>query len=240
MSVAYLAIDKNEELHAQEKVQWNKRGIMDIRVDTMTAGIEKAMNKKLLYIVINADNIDYAAELKILREVTNDPILIGTSIFVVEEQIEAMHNGADFYGQFSASHNNMNAVFAVARRVDERAKQQKVSTDVIAYSGVLLSSTYRQVFVEDKEVIFTRKEFDILHLMMRNLGRVLTQDQILCQVWGGEYEDADKNVLWNAIKRLREKLNAAGGRDYIETVRDVGYKFPLNHHIKHITREKVH
>ena len=56
----------------------------------------------------------------------------------------------------------------------------------------------------------------------------MTHDQILSTVWGDEYEEASRDVIWNAIKRLREKLNAfQDSFDYIESKREVGYRFVI-------------
>ena len=74
---------------------------------------------------------------------------------------------------------------------------------------------------KDEEITLTRKEFDMLYLLMSREGMVFTRDELLNQVWGYEYDDSNRTVDVH-IRTLRSKLKDAG--NYIETVRGVGYR----------------
>ena len=78
-----------------------------------------------------------------------------------------------------------------------------------------------RAFVEGVEVELTALEFKLLHTMMQRLGRVQSREQLLSDVWGITAEVETRTVDTH-VKRLREKLTSA--RDYIETVRGVGYR----------------
>ena len=78
-----------------------------------------------------------------------------------------------------------------------------------------------EVKVEGESVILTYKEFELLCLLFKHQGLVLTRDQILTRIWGYEFDGESRTVDVH-IRTLRQKLGAAG--DYIETVRGVGYK----------------
>lgn len=226
MAVTYMAIEKDTTVHDREKQQWLGRGILEIRVNSMTEGIEKAINNQFLFIVINADNINYMPELKILREATNDPILIATSSFTIDEQVEAMHNGADFYFSFSEPEKNMKMALAVVDRVTERAKQRKTPIKIITDGKILISPSSRQVFIYDTEVSLTKKEFELLKYLMINKGHFITHTQLLKRVWGEEYSDNGMEVLWQTVSRLRKKISAiSSAREHIKIEREVGYKF---------------
>jgi len=92
----------------------------------------------------------------------------------------------------------------------------------------MLAPSYRNsVFVDGVKIDMTRQEFDLLYYLMLNHGKTLSYKQIYKRVWGSDYEDSERNILWNAINRVREKLKSApDGKEYIETVRDYGYRFP--------------
>ena len=93
----------------------------------------------------------------------------------------------------------------------------------------MLAPSYRNtVFVGNEKIELTRQEFDLLYYLMLHHGKVLSYKQIYRRVWGSDYEDAEREVLRNAIKRLREKLKTRpDGSEYIKTVLDVGYSFSL-------------
>ena len=79
----------------------------------------------------------------------------------------------------------------------------------------------RMVYVNDKEVILTLKEFDVLKYMLENKGIVLTRDQLLTHIWGYDFDGETRTVDVH-VRTLRQKLGEAG--NLIETVRGVGYR----------------
>ena len=82
----------------------------------------------------------------------------------------------------------------------------------------------RTVLVNGQRVDLTAKEYDLLLYFVENQGMVLTREQILNAVWDYAYQGADRTVDWQ-IKLLRNKLGIC--RDYIKTLRGVGYKFEV-------------
>ncbi|MEF9853252.1 MAG: response regulator transcription factor [Hydrogenoanaerobacterium sp.] len=89
---------------------------------------------------------------------------------------------------------------------------------------VSLDSLKHEVFVRDKAVELTLKEFDLLRLLMKNSG-VVTREELLCGVWGYDYV-GETRTLDMHIKTLRAKLgDSAEDARFIKTVRGVGYKF---------------
>ena len=75
--------------------------------------------------------------------------------------------------------------------------------------------------VENKEVILTLKEFELLEKLLKNSGIVLRRDRLLEEIWGYDYAGETRTVDVH-IRTLRQKLGKAG--DLIETVRGVGYR----------------
>ena len=81
-----------------------------------------------------------------------------------------------------------------------------------------------KVFVEEEPVSLTFKEFELLRFLMTNRGKVFTREALLNRVWGYEYFGGARTVDVH-IRRLRSKIET-GSTIYIETVRNVGYRFP--------------
>jgi two-component system alkaline phosphatase synthesis response regulator PhoP len=236
MSAVYISIEKNIDGFDMFRALWNKLGVDGIRADTMTEGIEKAIEierskiGEIYFIDIVAEDIDYMPQLKYLREETTAPILIATSDYNDDEHHEALNNGADFYGGYCETpEQNINAVIASINSIERRAKMKKTPSKVIVYGGIIISPLYRnEIFVNEKKVELFKIEFDILYFLMEYRGKTLPYERIYKDVWRGEYDEAAKNAVWAAVGRLRDNLKkAAGGTDYIETVRDVGYRFRL-------------
>ena len=225
MSTTYLAIDKNASVHEKESRWWRAHGISDVRVDSMTEGIEKAMSCQFLFIAINADNIvNYMPILHILNDVTDDPIIIGSSTFTIEEQAEAINSGAVFYGKFGDSDENMRVAQAVMNRVNERdGHKKRVIKGVIAHNDFLIVEDHQLAFIKDVEIHLTRIETRILRYFLINQGVVVTYSQIHKQAWPRDAVLSHENI-YSTLKRLRNKIRAITGDEYISTVRDVGYR----------------
>ena len=81
-----------------------------------------------------------------------------------------------------------------------------------------------KVFVAEQPVSLTFKEFELLRFLMTNRGKVFTREALLNRVWGYEYYGGARTVDVH-IRRLRSKIET-GATVYIETVRNVGYRFP--------------
>jgi DNA-binding response OmpR family regulator len=227
MSIIYMAIDKDTLDYEKEKLLWLKRGISGIRIKSMTEAIKKAMDNQFLYILINSDNIShYMNSLKILRDATNVPILVATSNFTIEEQTAVINNGADFYGRFSSPEENMSIILAIINNIAERAKQPKYSSEIICHGDILVAVDYHRAFVKDTEIFLNKNEMKILHYLITHRGRVLTHSQIYRHIWNDEYNTEAPDILYSVMKRLRNKIRnvSAEQRNYIENIRDVGYR----------------
>jgi DNA-binding response OmpR family regulator len=100
-----------------------------------------------------------------------------------------------------------------------------VDEDSVVRSGdLVIDMANYKVFVEDRPVSLTYKEFELLRFLMVNRGKVFTREALLNRVWGYEYYGGARTVDVH-IRRLRSKIET-GAEVYIETVRNVGYRFP--------------
>ena len=89
-------------------------------------------------------------------------------------------------------------------------------------SPLVLDEKAHIVTVEGAEITLTLKEYELLRILMKNRGAVLTRDQLLERVWDYSYDGSSRTVDVH-IQTLRGKLGSCG--DMIETVRGVGYRF---------------
>ena len=107
---------------------------------------------------------------------------------------------------------------ALFRRLDE----QKNEGGVITFDGLVINNMSHNVTVDGKEIALSPKEFDLLLTLARNIGRVISRETLLNDVWGYEYYGGLRTVDTH-INRLRTKLLRKG--ESIVTVRSFGYKF---------------
>ena len=116
---------------------------------------------------------------------------------------------------------NMKELILRIKAVLKRTKNDASEGKVI-YRDITLDLGSRELFIEDQNIELTKLEFDLLHTLISNQNIVLDRDYLLEHVWGGDaiYQDRTVNV---AINRLKEKIDPEKNREYIKTVRGVGY-----------------
>ena len=112
-------------------------------------------------------------------------------------------------------------VMARLKVLVHRGKQKQ---EVYRFSGLTVHVSGRSVFVDGKQVVMTPKEYDLLFYFVKNRGIALTRDKLLNDVWGFDFFGDDRTVDTH-IKMLRSSLGPY--RDYIITLRGLGYKFEV-------------
>jgi DNA-binding response OmpR family regulator len=128
-----------------------------------------------------------------------------------------LRGGDDYMTKPFKSKELLLRVNAILKRTKKSAKEGN-----IAYRDLLLNLGSRQLFIDGTSVELTKLEFDLLHTLIDNRNIVLDRDFLLEHVWGGDeiYQDRTVNV---AINRLKEKIDPEKNKEYIKTVRGVGY-----------------
>jgi two-component system alkaline phosphatase synthesis response regulator PhoP len=97
------------------------------------------------------------------------------------------------------------------------------SGEMIASRGLMIDLVTCEVAVDGQVLDLTFKEYELLKLLAGNPGRVYTRDDLLNKIWGYDYFGGDRTVDVH-IRRLRSKIEATG-HTFIETVRNIGYRF---------------
>ncbi len=95
--------------------------------------------------------------------------------------------------------------------------------EVVKGGGLMVDTTRAEVTLDGSRVDLTYREYELLRFLMSNKGRVFTREALLNKVWGFDYFGGDRTVDVH-IRRLRSKIEE-NGTVYIETVRNIGYRF---------------
>jgi two-component system OmpR family response regulator len=150
---------------------------------------------------------------------TPSAILMLTARDAVPDRVQGLEAGADDYLVKPFAFQELLArIRALARRP---AILPSDSTDI---GGLRVDATARRVTLNGSEVALSRREFDVLELLIHHPGHTLTKDQIETQVWGFEADNGG-NLVEVYVGRLRRKLGDADDNRFITTVRGVGYRF---------------
>lgn len=143
------------------------------------------------------------------------PILILTADDATEHRVRGLDLGADDYLCKPFDLGELNArIRALLRRSGTVPR----AIPVITAHGVTLDPTARRVYKDSKSIELSRREFVLLHLLLENVNKVLSREQIIQSIYGWG-DDIDSNALEVHIYNLRKKL----GANIINTVRGVGY-----------------
>ena len=180
--------------------------------------VDEVRNKNidLLILDIMLPEKDGLSILKEIREFSNLPIIMLTARTDEVDKVTGLDLGADDYitKPFSIL-ELISRVKAVLRR------SKKKDTDDLIYKEISLNTSKRRVKVLDEKIDLTYKEFEMLLLLMSNVGNVISREDFLLKIWGYDYEGETRTVDVH-IASLRSKLKETG--KYIHTVRNLGYK----------------
>jgi len=164
-----------------------------------------------------------------VREVSDVPIIMLTAKNSEGDIVLGLEVGADDYitKPYSTPELLARIRSAIRRAHSKTAPEpsEDPGDDILHVSGITMDIQRHRVTLEDQTVALPLKEFDLLEVLMRNAGRVLTRRQLLNRVWGPDYV-GDTKTLDVHIRRLRAKLepNPATPTRLV-TVRGLGYRF---------------
>lgn len=158
-----------------------------------------------------------------IRKTSKVPVIMVTAKDSEIDKVVGLELGADDYVTKPFSSRELIArIKAVLRRSSEATED---ASDVIELGRIRIDVERHAVSVAGETVKLPLKEFDLLLMLMRNAGRVLTRGQLIDRIWGSDYV-GDTKTLDVHVKRLRAKLETdPANPENILTVRGLGYKF---------------
>ncbi len=148
------------------------------------------------------------------------PVLMLTARDAVEDKVKGLDAGADDYLTKPFAFDELLARIRALMRRPQTLEQEVV----LAVGGVKLDLLARRVWVADREVSLSQKEFALLEFLMRKKGEVVSRAQIAEHVWDLHF-DPMSNTIDVFINFLRKKIDTGREKSLIETVRGSGYRF---------------
>lgn len=187
----------------------------------------KAIRKTMPSLVILDVMLPEESGIEILKKLRKNPmtekipVIMATAKTSEYDKINGLESGADDYIAKPFSMMELVArVKALLRRAEYSSSQSDYTVE-----NLYVCPEKHIVKVDGQEVILTLKEFEMLCLLIKNRGIVLTRDQMLNKIWGYSFDGESRTVDVH-IRTLRQKLTTAGG--IIKTIRGVGYKISNN------------
>ena len=186
-------------------------------------GIGKFRKRKfdLILLDVMLPKVDGFGVLEIIRQESDVPVIMLTALDDEAYQMKGYDLKVDEYVTKPFSIKLLlKKIEAVLRRYGKSIKKD----GIFSYRKLKLNSESYQAWMENEELSFTQKEFELLREFLLNQGRVLTRGQLLDAVWGIDYF-GEERIVDTHIKNIRRKMK----EDYIETIRGVGYRIAKLH-----------
>lgn len=160
-----------------------------------------------------------------IREFSNVPIVMLTAKGEDMDKILGLEYGADDYITKPFNILEVKARIKAIMRRTNRKSTKKEESKIVERGDMRLDCEGRRVYIKDKEINLTAKEFELLELLIKNPGKVYGRDNLLKLVWGSDYP-GDVRTVDVHIRRLREKIEEVPGEPaYVRTKWGVGYYF---------------
>lgn len=218
----------DDEEHILELIKFNleNSGYEVVTCNTGTNAlnvIRKEVPKLILLDLMlpGMDGYDICKEIRKDNTIANIPVIMITAKSEELDKILGLELGADDYITKPFSVRELLArVKAVLRRVST----QFVDTSC-KFGNMTIDFDKHEVLKHEKRVDLTLKEFELLEILIKNKGRVMTRDFLLDKIWGYEYIGETRTVDVH-IRHLRQKIEDDDKNPkYIETIRGIGYRF---------------
>ena len=168
------------------------------------------------------DGYSACKEIKKLKDV---PVLMLSARGEEYDKLFGFEIGIDDYVVKPFSPKEVMARINVIIKRNSKGKSHQTESETYTFGGLYIDIPARNVYVDGKKADMTPKEYDLLFYFARNKNIALSREKLLTDVWGYDFYGDDRTVDTH-IKMLRNSLGAY--RDYIVTLRSLGYKFEVN------------
>ena len=225
--MTHLLVIEDEESFSESLTDMLTREGFDVRVAASgPAGLEafERHGADLVLLDVMLPGLSGTEVCQLLRERSDVPIIMLTARDSEIDKVLGLELGADDYVTKPFSARELVArIGAVLRRRGESV--EKLMTGPVEAGPVRIDLQRHLVTVRGDPVTFPLREFELLELMVRNAGRVLTRDVLIDRLWGSNYV-GDTKTLDVHIKRLRNRVEEDPSRPrHLITVRGLGYKY---------------
>lgn len=194
--------------------------------DNGRSGLEAAMNEDfdLILLDLMLPELSGLEVARRLREVKNTPIIMMTARDSVIDRVSGLDYGADDYVVKPFAIEELLArVRALLRRIDIETEEHSTHQSVVKYRDLTVEKENRIARRGNEIINLTKREYELLLILMENINVVQSREELLKKVWGYE-SDIETNVVDVYIRYLRNKIDQKDSRaSYIQTVRGTGY-----------------
>jgi two-component system, OmpR family, alkaline phosphatase synthesis response regulator PhoP len=223
-----LIVDDEANIRELISFNLNKNGYKTISTDNGISALKIIKEEKPALILLDLmlpgmDGFDVCKEVRRNSETSSTPIIILSAKGEEFDKVLGLELGADDYITKPFSVRELLArVKAVMRRTSASPESKMIS-----FKDITVDFEKHEVKKEGRKVELTLKEFELLEILVKNKGRVMTRDFLLDKVWGYEYVGETRTVDVH-IRHLRQKIEEDDKNpQFIETIRGVGYRFNL-------------
>lgn len=223
-----LVIEDDSQMRRYLRTVLTDEGYQLIEATTAQEGIKQVGLRRpdLIILDLGLPDKDGLEVTRDLREWTTTPIIVLTARSQENDKVAALDLGADDYLTKPFGTNELLARLRVAHRHAVRAIQGS-DEPVFTLGDIRVDLAYRKVFVGEKEVHLTPLEYQLLLMLIQYAGKVITQRQLLHDVWGPDYVD-ESHYLRIYMSQLRHKLEPDPTRPrYLITEPGVGYRLKI-------------
>jgi two-component system KDP operon response regulator KdpE len=219
-----LVVDDEPQIVRALKVVLREAGFEAVPAETGSEALDLAAVRPPDAAIVDLvlPDIDGISVTRTLREWSEMPILVLSAVGEEEQKVKALEAGADDYITKPFGARELVArLNAALRRAARGEGEPRIEAE-----GLEIDLAARVVRRDGEPIHLTPIEFDLLRVLARNRGRLMTHRKLLAEVWGPEYVD-DIQPLRTHIARLRSKIEPEGseGPRYIVTDPGVGYRF---------------
>ncbi len=218
MKERILVVEDEEKLARFVELELSYEGYAVEKAADGRIGLELAEsgNFDLVLLDVMLPGLNGLEVLRRLRRSSSVPVILLTARGEVVDKVTGLDGGADDYV------TKPFAIEELLARIRVTLRKNRLEQGVMKIGRLCLDPARHIVRVDDAELGLTKREFDLLHLLMENKGIVLTRDVLLQRVWGYDYQ-GETNTVDVYIRFLRQKIDEAFDVKYIHTVRGVGY-----------------
>lgn len=192
-------------------------------VSTAVAALREAGTCELDLVILDLGlpDLDGVAVLRMLRGVSNVPVIVATARGAENSVVSTLNAGADDYivKPFSSEHLAAR-INALLRRTGGSA----IPSEVVELGGLRIDLAQRSATLGDIAIALSRREFDLLAYLAQRPGRVISRRELIQAVWGNPYVGDDKTIDVHASWLRRKLGETAAHPRYLHTVRGVGFK----------------
>jgi DNA-binding response OmpR family regulator len=223
MAPTVLIVEDDEGIAMPLVRTLGREGYTVERVDEGAAAVDLALagNVDLMILDLGLPDID---GLEVCRRVRAGGYAGGVLILTARggelDRVVGLDVGADDY---MSKPFGLAELLARTRALLRRSGGQAVETAAPAEPGLRIDTHARRVWVDDREVALTTKEFDVLALLAEDRGAVVTRERLMDEVWDSNWYGSTK-TLDVTVGRLRQKLEDSGAPARVVTVRGVGFR----------------